>query len=668
MKKNNWKYILIILVISIMVMLPKILGNYQINDDTEFHITNTLATLETLDDFIPDDILPDIAGNYGYATRQFYPVLAHTTTAYIMKLTGLSVTNTFKFVQTLILFLSGVTMYFLALRYSKKESLALTSALIYMLMPYHLTDIYIRDALAECFFFMFPPMILTGLTYLFEDKKKFLILFSLGYVGGMLSHLTMMIYFTLLLIPFFIINYKKVFKKETLLTLITGALIILGIMAPTIIMLVKNKLYGHYEVFVPGAMAQGIQHAGLWLDYINYFGVFKFLFNGSTAKYYLDIITIILMLMVIVKRKEIDFKKYKFIIWFGLISLFMSSIIFPWDLLPQSLRIIQFPWRLETFVGIALALIAPLSIPKIKISPIVIDVGMIALALLFNTSSPRSYLDLNNLNYERGMGWQLEYLPVNAYNNWENLKNSPYEIQTSKGNSEIISDRVVKLVFRVDNDTDIILPRLYYFGYYLRDSDSNLIPISESNEGLIKASVTKGEYILSYEQPKAVKLGNIVSLISIILLLCFIFVKKEKEQKAFHKLIKFLNKYREIIMYGIFGILTTIINIFIFYILDKIGINVYLNNSIAWLISVLFAFFTNKFYVFESKNNSVKVIFKEGISFFAARVLSYFIDMLTIFILFQTFGLNKMLSKVISNVIVIIINYVLSKLVIFKNK
>ena len=124
MKKKDWIYILLILVVSIVVMLPKILSNYQVNDDTEFHVSNTLATLKTMDDWVPDDILPDLAGNYGYATRQFYPVLAHTTTAYTMKIFNLDVTTTFKIVHTLVLFLSGVAMYFLAKRYLKKDYLA----------------------------------------------------------------------------------------------------------------------------------------------------------------------------------------------------------------------------------------------------------------------------------------------------------------------------------------------------------------------------------------------------------------------------------------------------------------------------------------------------------------------------------------------------------------
>ena len=131
---------------------------------------------------------------------------------------------------------------------------------------------------------------------------------------------------------------------------------------------------------------------------------------------------------------------------------------------------------------------------------------------------------------------------------------------------------------------------------------------------------------------------------------------------------KLINKYNELIMYGRFGVLTTLINLLTFYVLDKLGVNVYLNNSIAWVISVLFAFITNKLYVFNSKDTSYKIIAKEGIAFFLARIFSYFVDMFTIFMIFQVMGINKMIAKIISNVIVIIINYLLSKIIIFKKK
>ena len=127
-----------------------------------------------------------------------------------------------------------------------------------------------------------------------------------------------------------------------------------------------------------------------------------------------------------------------------------------------------------------------------------------------------------------------------------------------------------------------------------------------------------------------------------------------------------VNKYREIILYLVFGVLTTLVNIVCFFVLDKIGINTYINNTISWILSVLFAFITNKLFVFESKNKDSKTILSEGSKFILSRLFSYFVDMGTIFLLLDIIHLPKMISKIISNIIVVIINYILSKLIVFK--
>ena len=123
---------------------------------------------------------------------------------------------------------------------------------------------------------------------------------------------------------------------------------------------------------------------------------------------------------------------------------------------------------------------------------------------------------------------------------------------------------------------------------------------------------------------------------------------------------KMINK--ETILYLIFGILTTLINITSFYFLHKISDNLIITNSIAWIISVLFAFITNKNIVFKSNGN----IIKEILMFFLARLLSLLFDNIFMLILTETIG--DMLAKIITNIFVIIINYILSKIFIFTKK
>ena len=136
---------------------------------------------------------------------------------------------------------------------------------------------------------------------------------------------------------------------------------------------------------------------------------------------------------------------------------------------------------------------------------------------------------------------------------------------------------------------------------------------------------------------------------------------------------KFLNK--ETISYLIFGVLTTIINIIVFwfaerelaFIMSEDAASL-VGNVIAWVISVAFAFVTNKLFVFESKSMAFKVVMAELTGFVIARLLSLAFDEGFMFVAIVLLGMNSLLAKIISNVFVVIINYVLSKFFIFKNK
>ena len=124
------------------------------------------------------------------------------------------------------------------------------------------------------------------------------------------------------------------------------------------------------------------------------------------------------------------------------------------------------------------------------------------------------------------------------------------------------------------------------------------------------------------------------------------------------------NKCREVLMYLLFGGLTTLVNILSFFILRKLSVGVYVSNLIAWVVAVLFAFITNKLFVFESKDKSK--IGKELISFFGFRILSLGVDMGAMYLLLQVINTGEVFAKIIANVIVIILNYIFSKLFVFK--
>jgi putative flippase GtrA len=124
---------------------------------------------------------------------------------------------------------------------------------------------------------------------------------------------------------------------------------------------------------------------------------------------------------------------------------------------------------------------------------------------------------------------------------------------------------------------------------------------------------------------------------------------------------------KEVVNYLVFGVLTTLTNIVSYGIFSKIfDMDFKLATTIAWIISVLFAFITNKVYVFNSKDSNVLLIIKEFISFIFFRLLSYIIDIGIMIIMVDWMEINDLVSKVLANVVVVIINYYASRYVIFK--
>ncbi len=142
-------------------------------------------------------------------------------------------------------------------------------------------------------------------------------------------------------------------------------------------------------------------------------------------------------------------------------------------------------------------------------------------------------------------------------------------------------------------------------------------------------------------------------------------------------------KYRETISYIFFGAVTTLVNLVVFKLFNVIlGEESYLiSNTIAWVVAVLVAFFTNKLWVFESKSWAPAVVRRELPTFVGARVLSYLFEEAGLFVTIGLLGFGEwvlalpfvtvsgeMVCKVFLQVVVLVLNYIFSKLVIFKTK
>ena len=135
------------------------------------------------------------------------------------------------------------------------------------------------------------------------------------------------------------------------------------------------------------------------------------------------------------------------------------------------------------------------------------------------------------------------------------------------------------------------------------------------------------------------------------------------------KICNIIRMYKEPLAYVVFGILTTVVNIAVYYLMsDVMKIHYLLANIIAWICSVLFAFLTNKIWVFESRLWQGKIVLAEMGSFFLARAATGVMDMLLMWMLVDIAAVEEMIAKVAVNVLVIVLNYVASKQWIFRKK
>ena len=132
---------------------------------------------------------------------------------------------------------------------------------------------------------------------------------------------------------------------------------------------------------------------------------------------------------------------------------------------------------------------------------------------------------------------------------------------------------------------------------------------------------------------------------------------------------KIYEKYKDVIPYLFFGVCTTIVNVVAYWVSAHLfHLGTMLSTVIAWILAVLFAYVTNRKWVFHSTAVGTHEIVKEMLSFFSCRLATGVVDWLSMFVFVDVLGWNDLIIKIVANIVVIVLNYVASKLIIFKKK
>lgn len=133
-----------------------------------------------------------------------------------------------------------------------------------------------------------------------------------------------------------------------------------------------------------------------------------------------------------------------------------------------------------------------------------------------------------------------------------------------------------------------------------------------------------------------------------------------------NKLLSLFKKYRDLLLYLLFGVCTTVINLAVFWLLNSpLKVNELIANVIAWIAAVFFAFVTNRDLVFHAGGGS---FLKQMLSFYLGRAITLVLEEAALFVFITLLDFNSMVVKLAAQVLVIILNFVISKLIIFKKK
>ncbi|MFT3951501.1 MAG: GtrA family protein [Oscillospiraceae bacterium] len=138
--------------------------------------------------------------------------------------------------------------------------------------------------------------------------------------------------------------------------------------------------------------------------------------------------------------------------------------------------------------------------------------------------------------------------------------------------------------------------------------------------------------------------------------------------KPFRKLEPFYRSNKSVLMYLFFGGLTTVVGIgsFWFFADGVIGLNELIANVISWIFAVTFAFWTNRIWVFQSPVKTAREFLVQGVNFYAGRLLTLLIETAILGVFVTWLGFSEMPVKILAQVVVLVLNYIISKLYVFR--
>lgn len=535
--KENWKYYLTIIIVASIVCIPLLNENLNIAiDDGIQHICRLIGTKQAIEQGT-GVIMANFCNGFGYSWSIFYSPL----TAYIPMIFALF-TNSYVVMLKLFMYIvsiaTGITMYRFMRTLTKNKNVAIIASATYILVPYRLTDMYIRVAIAELTSFIFLPLIFLGTYKILQRKNDKLLNFDfiIGTAGLLLTHTVITLYTAIFCIVYVLVQcisqiiLEKDKSKNTrylkviFTQFIINAIIVLILTSFYTIPMLMHKYSANYEVFKEGRM---LRLDALIENKVNASNLF---FDNSYMIYCLGIGTILGMIITPFTYKKIQEEKYRnlynFSLISGLISIIMSLDIFPFEKLPSILTMLQFSFRMLEFSAFFLCIVVAINAEKIIKKLKITDALIITVILVLSIIPLKRHLTYSKINEERLIEGvrvtsktgrvhagcaSFEYLPSKAFENRSYIETRENKVYVIKGKVDITNEEKnnTNLKFDIENIEDgtvLELPYIYYLGYQVKlkkeDGENILLKTEESDKGFVQVKVPnikKGKVDVSYK-------------------------------------------------------------------------------------------------------------------------------------------------------------------------
>lgn len=550
--KSKYTPYIVIILLSTIAMIPLFTMNLSEYNEARIHISRIIEIKE----LIPQNIFANLISpkhmlGFGYALGIFYGPITTYIPILISYITASSILS-LKIFTLLTVILSGFTMYNFILEISKSKKIALISALIYILAPYKLTDIYSRNAVGEYTAFIFIPLVLHGIYKLLGAKesnekqslKKANILIILGATGLILSHTITTIYVAIFSVIYVLINYKKL-NLKIIKSAILDIVVIVLLTAFYLVPLLEHKAYGNYTIYDKERMsATGTEVYSTTIGIKDYFA--SEFGNQEIVFSFGIVITFCLLLTPFAIKKAKNKKEYVTFGLLALLAIYLQSKLFPWQIMPDFLTIIQFAWRLNGLFIFFISYICAVNISviseMIKDKKDILSLAIVLAVLVCSWFGGARYLseydanidnkfEQNLINAEKIGPYNInrEYLPLKACENIFYIQLREDKTYVLEGVAIIENETKNGLTDAMTVSTlekaTLELPYIYYHGYTVKLNGEKLKPYESQNGFLCVDIKSSGKLEVEYEGTTIEKIGYAVSIITLGLFTAYAIIK-----------------------------------------------------------------------------------------------------------------------------------------------